>query len=258
MLMVNGPAWSAAASAPSRLSFAASTATSVRSAASSGSSRRSSSNGRNLYSPGSGAGPGRNIRLSLPSAVSVSWIASSEPSASPSGFSCVVTRKRSPLRIASTTAPRSAVVTLWFSRIWFGGELIDESRHPHAVLDRVIVFERQRRGPLQPQLARNLRLQDAVGRIEARHARHSLLLAPEHADEDHRLAEVGRRFDPGDRDEADPRILQLEQRLGEDLAERLVDSAHPLGHRTSVPSTRELLVVERHEFALEVAELPLA
>ena len=50
---------------------------------------------RNRYSPGSGAGPPRNMTTSLPSSRSARPIANSEPSASPSGASCDVTTKRS-------------------------------------------------------------------------------------------------------------------------------------------------------------------
>ena len=60
--------------------------------------------------PGSGTSPDRNMVTSLPSARSAIVVASSEPSASPSGFSWVATRKRSCSRIASATRVRSGFV----------------------------------------------------------------------------------------------------------------------------------------------------
>ena len=69
-----------------------------------------------------------------------SFVASSEPRASPSGFSCVVSTNRSPPRIASATAASSLVV------VW--GELIDQFGHPNPPLDRRIVLERKLWSPL--------------------------------------------------------------------------------------------------------------
>src|SRR6478672_12426032 len=99
------------------------------------------------------------MTLSLPSWSRASFIASNEPSASPSGFSWVTSRKRSFERIASATACRSLVVCIW-------GELIDQLGHPDPALDRRIVFERQLGGPLHSQLSRHASLQDAVCRGE--------------------------------------------------------------------------------------------
>src|SRR6478752_7759415 len=95
------------------------------------------------------------MTLSLPSWSSASLVASSEPSASPSGFSWVTSRKRSFERIASATACRSLVVCFW-------GELIDQLGHADPALDRRIVFEGQLRSPLHSQLAGEASLQDAV------------------------------------------------------------------------------------------------
>src|SRR5687767_121181 len=128
------------------------------------------------YSAGSGASPPRNMTASLPSCSSASPDASSEPRASPSGFSCVVSRKRSCVRIASATAERSLGV------VW--GELIDELRHAHAALDGGIVFEGQLRGPLHSQLPCDPPLEDAVRCLESFDRLLPLALASEHADED--------------------------------------------------------------------------
>src|SRR5512133_1832708 len=101
------------------------------------------------------------MTASLPSESSASFIANSDPSASPSGFSCVVTRKRSCERSASTTASRSA-----FCVVVVCDEVIDQLRHANTLFDRGIVLERQLRRALQPQLVRDSPLQDAVRRFE--------------------------------------------------------------------------------------------
>ena len=91
---------------------------------------------------------------------------------------------------------------------------------------------------------------------EPGHARAPLLLAAEHAHVDRRLPQVLRRLDAGDGHEPDPRVLQLQQGLGENLAERLVDSAHPLGHTSTVAgdASRRCVTSSRST----AAELPLA
>src|SRR5919199_4018332 len=96
--------------------------------------------------------------VSFPSVSSASFVASSDPSASPSGFSCVVSRKRSPFRNAAAAAARSSLVVVW-------GDLIDQLRHAGGALDRRIVLERQLRSALHSELAREPRLQEAVRRF---------------------------------------------------------------------------------------------
>src|SRR5688572_21222589 len=210
MSSTTGASCRTSGSGPRRLSLAQSTATRTRPPMSSGRSRSSSSSGMNAYSPGSGDVPARYILTSLPSASSASFVASSEPSASPSGFSWVVTRKRLCARIASTTASRSDCFVVW-------GELIDQLGHVHAALDRRIVLERQLRSPLQAQLARDPRLEHGVACIEGGETAGALRLRTEHADEHTRLPQVGRSLDPGDGDEADPRVLEVAESLGENL-----------------------------------------
>src|SRR2546421_10363391 len=161
------------------------------------------------------------MTLSLPSWSSASFSASMEPSASPSGFSWVTSKKRSRERIASATASTSLVV-------W--GELIDQLCHADPALDRGIVFERQLRRPLHPQLLCETPLENAVRRLEAREALLPFLLGSEDADVDARLTQVGRRLHAGDRDEPDPGVLQLSDRLRQHLADGFVDSSHPIGH----------------------------
>src|SRR3954470_11767746 len=197
-------------SGPMRSAFAQSTATSVRCAASAGGSRRRPSSWRKWYSAGIGASPRRSISTSLPIWRSASVVASSEPSASPSGFSCVTTRNLSCSRSASTIALRSVI---------FGGQLVDQLAHPHAPLDRRIVFEGQLRRPLHSELSREARLQHAVCGLEAAHRRRLLLLVSEHADVDGRMPEIRRGDDARHRDEADPRVLELGERLREHLAD---------------------------------------
>src|SRR5206468_6524523 len=126
---------------------------------SSGQRRRSSASGMKPYSPGSGASLWRTMTLSFPSWSNATFAASSDPSASPSGFSCVVSVKRSWPRIASATATRSLAV------VW--GELIDQLRHADPPFHRRIVLERELRSSLQPKLAREARLQDGVSRLQA-------------------------------------------------------------------------------------------
>src|SRR5436190_17455161 len=134
------------------------------------------------------------MTLSLPSWSSASFIARIEPSASPSGFSWVTMRKRSCERIASATAVTSLVV-------W--GELINQLRHADPALDGRIVFERELRCPLQPQLPCQPALQDAVRRLQAGQALSLLLHGAEDADEDPRVPQIRRRLDSRDGDEPD-------------------------------------------------------
>ena len=83
--------------------------TTVRSAMSAGGSWKTSSSGRKRYSIGSGNSfAAMNITESLPSWVSRWCMPSSEPSASPSGPSWAVSRKRS--RSRSSAATRSISV----------------------------------------------------------------------------------------------------------------------------------------------------
>src|SRR5215213_9062150 len=226
MSIVYGASCRISGSGPRRLSLAQSTATRTRSPASPGSSRLSSPSGMKPYSCGSGAGPARYMNASLPSARSASVIASSEPSASPSGFSWVVTRNRSCVRSASTTRSRSAL----FVAVVACDELIDQPRHPDALLDRRIVVKGQLRGPLHSQLPCEPRLQHAVRGGKPVERPVALPLRAEDAHVDRRLTEVRRRVDAGHRHETDPRVLQLADRLREDGSERLVHAAHPFRH----------------------------
>src|SRR3954447_26981973 len=57
-----------------------------------------------------------------------------------------------------------------------------------------------------------------------------LVLGAEDADEDPRVPEIRRRLDPGDSHEADPRVLQLADRLRQHLANGFIDAAHSVTH----------------------------
>src|ERR671937_2075825 len=175
------------------------------------------------YSPGSGASLRSTMTTSLSSCSRASFVANSDPRASPSGFSWVVRRKRSCERRTSTTVARSLV----------SGELIDELCHADPTLDRRIVLEGQLRGPLQPELPRDPRLQHAVRRREPGQALLALALRAEDADKDTRVAEVRRSLDSGDGDEDDPGGLQLADAFREHRPERFVDAAHAVTHRAS-------------------------
>src|SRR4051812_15135760 len=222
MSSVRGARSSSVASGPIRVSFAQSSATSTRSPSSGGAPRSSPFRAMNEYSVGSGASPYRYIWLSLPSASSPSLAASSEPSASPSGFSCVTSTKRSCERIASATAFRSSVV--------FWRELIDELGHADPALDRRIVLEGQLGRPLHSELLGQAGLQDPVRGGEAVQCPLPLSLGTEHADENRGMTQVGRGLDTRDGDEADPRILELDDSFRDHLADGLVHSAHPVAH----------------------------
>src|SRR6266516_41956 len=193
-----------------RLSFAQSTARRTRSATSSGQRRCRSPSGMNPYSPGSGASPCSTMTVSLPNCSRASLAASSEPRASPSGFSCVVRTKRSCSRIASATAVRSLAV------VW--GELIDQLCHADPTFDRRIVLEGQLRGPFHAQLAGKLGLQQRMGGLEAVDRLSPLSLGAEDGHVDPCVPEVGRGFHSRDRDEADPGVLYLPDRFGQALA----------------------------------------
>src|ERR687891_927691 len=227
MLIVYGARSTTPGSAPTRASLAQSSATSVRSSASAGRSRTRprSASSRNRYSAGSGAGPPRNMTTSLPSCSSASPAARSEPTASPSGASWEVTRKRSRLESTSTTAAMSLVWVFACAIGALGGELVDHLRQPDAPLDRGIVFEPQHRGATQPQGARDRGLQDAVRSGETLERPLALGLGPEHADVHGRVRVVARGVDARHGHEPDPRVLEGRKGVREHLPDRLVHAS---------------------------------
>src|SRR3712207_5749719 len=141
-----------------------------------------------------------NISESLPSCSRIQCIASSEPSASPSGFSWVVSRSLSAARSSSTTWPSSVATCIPF----YFQELADS----HPSIYRLVVEELQGRSPLESQLGGDRPLQDAVGGAQARERRLPLILPTEHAHVNPGPAEVGARIDRRDGHEPDPGILE--------------------------------------------------
>src|SRR5262249_17441464 len=182
---------------------------------------------RNLYSPGSGECPASTIALSLPRDVSARCIASNDPSASPSGFSCEVTVKRSWPRRAASTCSISIAALILRVVARFGGELVDQLVHAHPPLDRVIVRERELRSPAEMKLARDAALQDASRPRERGERALLVTRRPEHAHPDGCMCEVARGLDARHGDEPETRILELLDRLRQHLLDRLVDAAHP-------------------------------
>src|SRR5580765_776272 len=191
MSRVNG-ARPIASGSPILCSLAQSTATRTRSAESVGGSRTRSPRGMKPYSRGSGAPAARYITASLPSERRASVMARSEPSASPSGFSCVTTRKRSCSLSAAATALRSLGSVMAVAGVIgvVRSELVDQLAHTHATLDGGIVLERELRGSLHSQLAGKAGLKEAVRRLEPREGGVALASGPEDADVDGRMPEV--------------------------------------------------------------------
>ena len=133
----------------------------TRSTRSTGGSWNTSSSGRKRYSTGSGNSfAARNITESLPSCWSSLCVASSEPSASPSGPSWVVSRNRSAARISSATS--ASVASVRCATAAGASLILEQPRDPHAPLRRLVVVEGQRRGALDPHLACDGRLQHAM------------------------------------------------------------------------------------------------
>src|SRR5664280_287234 len=191
-----------------RFSFAASRASSGRPRSLSGSPRTRSSSGMKRYSKGSGAVPGRNIVLRLPSWSSASLSASIEPSASPSGLSCTEMTKSSWSRIPCATALRSAFVIV-IGR----SELFDQFVHANRIFGGRIVLEGELRDSLDAKLAVQPRLEHAVGGVQRFDRSRDLLLRAEHADVDACSTQVGGRPHRGDGDKTDTRILEQGQCL---------------------------------------------
>ena len=94
-------------------------------------------------------------------------MASSDPSASPSGFSWEVTTKRSWPRRAASTGSMSVAALIFGVVAQVSGELVDQLGHAHATLDRVIVRERELRGPAQVELPGDPALEHAAPRARA-------------------------------------------------------------------------------------------
>ena len=171
-----------------------------------------------------------NISASLPSSRSTPCIATSEPSASPSGFSCVTRRKRSFWRTASRTCSRVPAVG-GAHRVLLGEQLLDV----HRAVGRLVVDERQRRRALHPQLASR----PAAGAARARTAappatRRAVASSPRTVTNTRAWRRSGLVLTSVTVTKPMRGSLRPGHSVAEDLADRLVDAAHAVaGHTIS-------------------------
>ena len=70
-----------------------------------------------------------------------------------------------------------------------------------------------------------------MGPLETRERLHALSFGAEHRDEDARMPEVRRGIHTRDRHEADSGVLELPDRLRQDLTDGFVDATHAICHR---------------------------
>src|SRR5438105_4852831 len=209
----------------------------VRSSMSPGGTARTLSSGRNSYSCGSGRSrSSMNAALSLPMASRISCIATSDPSASPSGFSCVTT--------ISFCAERSS------SRAWSRAERfpfsgitdlpVDQPRDAVRPLDRLVVLEHQRRRALEGQLGGDHALEETMGGTQPLERRCSGRLVAEDAHVHARMSQIWAGLDCSHCHKTDARILQiLGDRVAEHSTHRLIDATHPLAGHPSPPGLKE-------------------
>ena len=168
------------------------------------------------------------MTASLPSCSSASFVASIEPSASPSGFSWVTSRKRSWARSASATALQVTRASVVCRRAHRSACVMRTPRSTDGSYSKVswgVRFSRssprRRRACSTPCAGRRARERPLAPPLGA-----------EHADVDRRLAAGPATSDTGDRDEPDPGVLQLAHRLGRAPREPPRSTrAHPLTHR---------------------------
>src|ERR1700761_24367 len=166
----------------------------VRSPTSAGGSETSPSRGRKPYSWGSGRSwASMNMTQSLPISVRIARIATSEPIASPSGFSWATTTSRPASRSSERTRSRAERSPLAVTGLLLGLALllVDQLRDAHPLVHRVVVLEGERRRVLERQLIGEAPLEEAVGRAQAIHAGHALGVAAENAHVDASVAEIG-------------------------------------------------------------------
>ena len=168
-----------------------------------------------------------NITLSLPSAVRISCIAISDPSASPSGFSCV-----------TTTASRSCELV----EHELAARAIAVGRHrfaaPHpadasssviaSAVDRVVVLERQRRGVLERQLGAIRALKVAVRERRPSSEAARTCSSPSTLTYTRAWRRSGLCLDSGNGHESNARVLQIfRNRVAQHRPHRLVNASHP-------------------------------
>src|SRR5437588_7458376 len=204
--------------------------TTVRSSRSSGGALSSPSVARNSYSRGRGSSrSSMKGRQSLPSAWSTIVMATSEPRASPSGFSCVTAISFSAERSSSSTCSR--VERRPFSGIGLRRG-VQQRRDAHASVDRLVVLKRQGGRALERQLGRDPALEEAVSRAQPVQGGRAHRLLAEHADVYPGMAQVWAGLYSGHGHKSDARVLQiLRDGLTEHSSHRLIDATHtPAGH----------------------------
>src|SRR5688572_2637970 len=153
------------AAAGVRSMFPQSRNTKIRSLRSSGGSVTRPSRWMKRYSYGSGNSSAvRNATASLPSAVSTCCIAASEPTASPSGRSCVVSRNLSWSRSVASAWARVAEEPLSDTSVDLA---LDQLLDPLRAVEGVVVDEVERRRVLEVQLVRHPPLEEAVRGAQA-------------------------------------------------------------------------------------------
>src|SRR5579872_92541 len=215
--------WNASAGLRSR--FPQSRNTIVRSSRSSGGAVTRPSSGRKSYSCGSGnSDSAMNISESLPRELSTLCIATSEPSASPSGCSWVIAislaaeRSSSRTRARSGPDPLSPIVRML---------LVEQLGDAHPSLHGFVEAEGQQRRVLERQLRGEPALEEPVRSLQRLQRLLALGLVAEDAHIYARVAQVGAGFDCRHGYEADSWVGEIfGDRIAEDRPHRLVDASH--------------------------------
>src|SRR5690242_18142276 len=108
--------------------------------------------------------------------------------------------------------------------------LVDELRHPHARLDRIVVRERELRHRIEVQAPRQLAAQKTGGARQSLRRLVARFLAREMREAHGRMRQVGRNVDAGDRHRADARVLHLvTQEIGKLALDLIADAVGALG-----------------------------
>src|SRR5579863_168472 len=146
---------------------------------------------------------------------------SSEPMASPSGLTWLVSRKRLPCRILRSRSSGAFVA---------GIEALQKVGNGLAVLGAAVELEMQLRRHPQPQAAGELGAQEAAGVLERGDGALSLLLGAQGREPDHRLVQVGGDVDVDEPQQArmfDARVVDVAlHQVGELGAQQV---RHPAG-----------------------------
>ena len=228
--------------------------TTVRSAMSAGGAWIAASSTNTSYSGGSGRSSGETYMTeSLPSACKSSCIATSEPSASPSGCSCVASAKRSSSRIRASTSSR---VPAAISHVAHEGPISVEDLLDSHARDRSCRRRRTRapacasgaaRPPPGPGGSRGRWRRPASVSSRWARRRGTAVLA-EHAHVHARMAQIGACPDVGHRYESHSWVLQSDcHGIPDHLANRLIHSTHAsCAHPTTCLCREEALADFSH------------